>query len=109
MEQLNSMAAITVRVEGISFQYRLTEDDLSKVFGRYGELQSVEVGEDGSAARVWFKETKDADAAIRELHGKLLNGEEGSLVVTWATQDLSNICPYSILFYLDPFATFLEK
>ena len=90
-------AAISVRVEGISFQYRFTEDDLRKVFGRYGEIDSVEVQQDGSSAKIWFCSNDDADASIRELHGKYLNGEEGQLVVTWATQALSNICPYIIL------------
>ncbi|CAD7971866.1 unnamed protein product [Amoebophrya sp. A25] len=88
------MAAISVSVEGVKFQYRLTQDDLAKVFGRYGQLNSVEVHEDGSCARVWFEKRDDADNSIRELHGKQLQGgDEGSLVVTWATQDLSNICP----------------
>ena len=63
--------AINVSVEGTSFQYRLTEGDLKKVFTRYGSLGGVSVSPDGSVATVWFMEKTHADSAVKQLDGKV--------------------------------------
>merc|ERR1712093_967771 len=34
---------LSVRVEGLSFQYQFTEDDVRKVFSRYGDVVHVTV------------------------------------------------------------------
>lgn len=81
------MAAINVSVEGTAFQYRLTVDDLSKVFGRYGTLDDVSVSTDGSVATVWFRDPRHADMAIVDLNDKVLNGDEGKLCVTPCYRD----------------------
>jgi len=78
-------AAITVAVEGMKFQYQLTEDDLLKVFSRYGAVKSITVDESaGSSASITFQHTQDAQSAMNDLNGKVLNGLEGTLVIDWA-------------------------
>ncbi|CAE7447159.1 unnamed protein product, partial [Symbiodinium sp. CCMP2456] len=40
-----SEPAVSVSVEGMKFQYQLTEDDLHKVFSRYGSVKQIRVDE----------------------------------------------------------------
>lgn len=57
-----SEPAITVSVEGMKFQYQLTEDDLHKVFSRYGSVKSIRVDEAGASAMIIFEHIPDAQA-----------------------------------------------
>eukprot|EP00427_Karlodinium_veneficum_P011937 CAMPEP_0169097564 /NCGR_PEP_ID=MMETSP1015-20121227/19585_1 /TAXON_ID=342587 /ORGANISM="Karlodinium micrum, Strain CCMP2283" /LENGTH=529 /DNA_ID=CAMNT_0009158375 /DNA_START=151 /DNA_END=1737 /DNA_ORIENTATION=+ len=77
-------AAISVSVEGMRYQYQLTEDDLQKVFSRYGTVQQIKVDEVGTTALIHFGDYTYAQAAMNDLHGKVLNGLEGTLKITWA-------------------------
>lgn len=85
--------AIRVFVEGMQFQYQLTEDDLQKVFSRYGFVKSISVDEGGASASVNFSTFQQAQAAMNDLNGKVLNGLEGTLRITWATPPAS-LPPY---------------
>mmetsp|Transcript_103279 Transcript_103279/g.245991 ORF Transcript_103279/g.245991 Transcript_103279/m.245991 type:complete len:440 (+) Transcript_103279:130-1449(+) len=79
--------AITVSVEGMKFQYQLTEDDLHKVFSRYGAVKQIRVDEAGAgaSAQIIFEQFPEAQAAMNDLNGKVLNGLEGTLRIQWAS------------------------
>eukprot|EP00933_Yihiella_yeosuensis_P042540 TRINITY_DN37161_c0_g1_i1.p1 TRINITY_DN37161_c0_g1~~TRINITY_DN37161_c0_g1_i1.p1 ORF type:complete len:496 (-),score=142.30 TRINITY_DN37161_c0_g1_i1:100-1587(-) len=83
-------AAVNVSVEGMKFQYQLTEDDLMKVFSRYGAVKQIRVDEAGSSAVVIFHSFPDATAAMNDLNGKVLNGLEGTLRISWLQQPAPN-------------------
>eukprot|EP00397_Hematodinium_sp_SG-2012_P001820 GEMP01001825.1.p1 GENE.GEMP01001825.1~~GEMP01001825.1.p1 ORF type:complete len:379 (-),score=66.43 GEMP01001825.1:4021-5121(-) len=68
---------LAVRVEGLSFHYQLTDDDVRKVFSRYGHVQSVDVKHGGNLAYIQFLSTAHALAAIEDLDGKTLAGLKG--------------------------------
>merc|ERR1719498_1615851 len=76
--------AISVSVEGMKFQYQLTEDDLQKVFSRYGSVREIRVDEVGTMAQITFDDFNYAQAAMNDLNGKVLNGLEGTLRINWA-------------------------
>jgi len=77
--------AVNVTVEGMKFQYQLTEDDLHKVFSRYGTVKDIKVDEAGASSVITFHTFQDAQAAMTDLNGKVLNGLEGTLRLTWVT------------------------
>uniref|UniRef100_A0A7S1MJU3 RRM domain-containing protein n=1 Tax=Alexandrium catenella TaxID=2925 RepID=A0A7S1MJU3_ALECA len=74
---------VRVSVEGMKFQYQLTEDDIQKVFRRYGRVSRVTVDEACSSAMVTFQSAQEAQAAINDLDGKVLNGLDGTLRISW--------------------------
>lgn len=75
---------VTVCVEGIGFSYQLTNDDLFKVFSRYGTVTHVEVIlPEGNSATVFFSAYEEASRAIAALDGKELAGVKGHLRVSW--------------------------
>ncbi|KAF4677603.1 hypothetical protein FOL47_000558 [Perkinsus chesapeaki] len=88
---------VSVTVEGVNFSYQLTEDDLRKVFSRYGEVREVTVNPDGGSALIRFSTMAEADHAVRDLHGKMLNGVRGSLSVQWHTPNSGDFSPVSDL------------
>lgn len=63
-----------VRVEGLRFEYQLTEEDVRKVFARYGDVFGVRVEREGTAATVQFGQPHQAVAAQRDLDRKQLAG-----------------------------------
>ncbi|CAK0822895.1 unnamed protein product, partial [Prorocentrum cordatum] len=67
---------VSVSVEGMKYQYQLTEDDLQKVFSRYGAVAKIAVDEAGTSALITFQEFHNAQSAMADLHGKVLNGLE---------------------------------
>merc|ERR1719329_735432 len=75
--------SFTVSVENMKFQYQLTEDDLMKVFSRYGSVKRILVDEASSSATVSFYNLAEAQAAMTDLNGKVLNGLDGTLVLNW--------------------------
>lgn len=77
---------VRVSVEGMKFQYQLTEDDLHKVFSRYGSVRKIHVDEVGASASIIFGTYQDAQSAINDLNGKVLNGLEGTLSISWLNQ-----------------------
>mmetsp|Transcript_31445 Transcript_31445/g.72942 ORF Transcript_31445/g.72942 Transcript_31445/m.72942 type:complete len:485 (+) Transcript_31445:91-1545(+) len=76
---------VRVSVEGMKFQYQLTEDDIHKVFRRYGKVQNVTVDEACSSAMVTFQNAQEAQAAISDLDGKVLSGLDGTLRISWVS------------------------
>ena len=74
--------SVHVHVEGVSFHYNLTEDDLTRVFARYGQVRLVHVNLDGSSAVVHFGNPQEVLKAVADLDGKILNGVQGCLRVT---------------------------
>lgn len=68
---------LAVRVEGLSFHYQLTDDDVLKVFSRYGPVASVDVRQGGNLAYIQFMSIHHAFQAIQDLDGKTLSGLKG--------------------------------
>eukprot|EP00929_Paragymnodinium_shiwhaense_P108155 TRINITY_DN74479_c0_g1_i1.p1 TRINITY_DN74479_c0_g1~~TRINITY_DN74479_c0_g1_i1.p1 ORF type:complete len:392 (-),score=134.34 TRINITY_DN74479_c0_g1_i1:309-1484(-) len=69
-----------VRVEGLKFEYQLTDDDVRKVFARYGEVRHVSVDRDGTAATVQLEQPHQAMAAQHDLDHKQLSGMSGAFL-----------------------------
>eukprot|EP00930_Biecheleria_cincta_P086349 TRINITY_DN75658_c0_g1_i1.p1 TRINITY_DN75658_c0_g1~~TRINITY_DN75658_c0_g1_i1.p1 ORF type:complete len:586 (+),score=101.17 TRINITY_DN75658_c0_g1_i1:196-1758(+) len=98
--QPQSVAVISVSVEGMKFQYQLTEDDLHKVFSRYGSVQKIKVDEAGTSASITFQDMQQAQAAMTDLNGKVLNGLEGTLRLNWAPTESTP--PYNPYWHMPP-------
>lgn len=82
---------VTVCVEGIGFSYQLTNDDLYKVFSRYGNVTHVEIMmPDGNSANVFYGGYEEASRAIASLDGKELAGVKGHLRVSWGQLPSTN-------------------
>merc|ERR1719379_2340998 len=77
----------------MKFQYQLTEDDLMKVFSRYGGVKHIQVNDAGAAAQITFHSLQDATSAMNDLNGKVLNGLEGTLRLSWVSQGASAPAP----------------
>ena len=78
-EALTWKEALHVQVDDsehrpLSFAYRLTTDDVRKVFSRYGTIAAVAVNRESANARVLFKFPYEADDAQRALDGQPLTG-----------------------------------
>merc|ERR1711972_596341 len=66
-----------------------TEDDVRKVFSRYGEVTQVQVDREGTAATVMFGNYHHAVAAQRDLDRKQLAGmSDAHLRVEFAPQGI---------------------
>lgn len=74
---------VNVCVEGMKFVYQLTEDDLHKVFSRYGSVKEISVDEVGTGAQITFDSFPHAQAAMSDLNGKVLSGLDGTLRIQW--------------------------
>mmetsp|Transcript_79533 Transcript_79533/g.170478 ORF Transcript_79533/g.170478 Transcript_79533/m.170478 type:complete len:561 (-) Transcript_79533:41-1723(-) len=77
---------ISVSVDGMKYQYQLTEDDLQKVFSRYGTVKEIKVDEAGTTAQIEFQDFQNAQTAMNDLNGKVLNGLDGTLRLAWVNQ-----------------------
>mmetsp|Transcript_108135 Transcript_108135/g.312471 ORF Transcript_108135/g.312471 Transcript_108135/m.312471 type:complete len:380 (-) Transcript_108135:346-1485(-) len=71
---------LNVRVDGLKFEYQLTEDDVRKVFSRYGGVSSVNVDREGTKATVTFEQAHQAMAAQHDLDKKQLAGMSGAFL-----------------------------
>merc|ERR1719274_457709 len=71
---------LNVRVEGLKFEYQLTEDDVRKVFARYGEVFYVHVDREGTSATVQFENPQHAASAQHDLDHKQLAGMSGAFL-----------------------------
>jgi RNA recognition motif-containing protein len=81
MEQQTTKVAVSVK--NMTCNYRLTVDDLTTVFSRFGKLANVSVGAvDASAATIEFVDFQSAIKCVDSLNGKVLSGEKGTLVVS---------------------------
>lgn len=72
---------LNVRVEGLKFEYQLTEDDVRKVFSRYGDVAHVTVDREGVSSTVQFKQSHHAVAAQHDLDKKQLAGMSGAYLL----------------------------
>ena len=61
-------------IDGLEFSYQLTEDDLHRVFARYGSVVNISVSPDGSNSVITFASSFQANQATCELNGKQLAG-----------------------------------
>jgi len=80
---------LRVWITGLTYQYILTEEDVHTVFARYGAVVQVTVDEACRSALVTYDEAQDAQRAINDLNGKLLDGLNATLRVGWASQETS--------------------
>eukprot|EP00929_Paragymnodinium_shiwhaense_P029894 TRINITY_DN17046_c0_g1_i1.p2 TRINITY_DN17046_c0_g1~~TRINITY_DN17046_c0_g1_i1.p2 ORF type:complete len:389 (-),score=114.97 TRINITY_DN17046_c0_g1_i1:198-1364(-) len=71
---------LSVRVEGLKFDYQLTDDDVRKVFARYGEVTYVSVDREGTSAQVMLEMPHQAMAAQQDLDRKQLAGMSGAFL-----------------------------
>jgi len=71
---------LNVRVDGLKFEYQLTEDDVRKVFSRYGGVAGVNVDREGTKATVTFEQPHQAMAAQHDLDNKQLAGMSGAFL-----------------------------
>jgi len=78
---------VNVSVEGMKFQYQLTEEDLQKVFGRYGKVRYIRVDDSGSSAKITFTTVQECQTVMADLDGKVLNGLDGTLKITWSNPE----------------------
>jgi len=85
---------VSVSVEGMKFQYQLTEDDIHKVFARYGDIKAIRVDEAGASAKITFANYNDGHSAVTDLNGKVLNGLDGTLKVQWSNGPQNMASPY---------------
>ena len=77
---------VRVAVDGVGYSYHLTEDDLSKVFSRYGQVTQIELNPNGDGATIQYMNMNDAVQAVNDLDNKILTGTQGSLRVSWAEE-----------------------
>lgn len=94
---------LIISIDGVDFEYQFTREDLQKVFQRYGRLTGVDtLAPEFPFGRVWFRARMDAEAAIKDLDGKVLNGIHGRLRVNWdpysaqKMHDLGNSSPSTV-------------
>ncbi|KAF4648866.1 hypothetical protein FOL47_002708, partial [Perkinsus chesapeaki] len=94
---------LSMCVQGDDNYFQLSEDDLRKVFRRYGEVSIIEViGPEKDVAHVYYKQLTDAQNAVQDLNDKMLKGVEGVLRVAWGlyttpssfTNDITRIDGY---------------
>jgi len=71
---------LNVRVDGLKFEYQLTEDDVRKVFARYGEVVAVRMDREGTTSQVQFAQPHQAMAAQHDLDRKQLAGMAGAFL-----------------------------
>lgn len=71
---------LNVHVDGLKFEYQLTEDDVRKVFSRYGGVSGVNVDREGTKATVTFDQPHQAVAAQQDLDKKQLAGMSGAFL-----------------------------
>ncbi|EER19975.1 hypothetical protein Pmar_PMAR006872 [Perkinsus marinus ATCC 50983] len=63
---------LSMCVQGDEYYFQLSEDDLRKVFGRYGEVRLIEVtGPGRDVAHVYYEQLADAQNAIQDLNDKV--------------------------------------
>lgn len=80
MPGIDTPPPLNVRVDGLKFEYQLTEDDVRKVFSRYGGVRTVLVDREGTSATVLFDSAAQAVTAQRDLDGKQLAGMSGAFL-----------------------------
>ena len=70
----SSNSSVLLFVDGLDFNYQLTDEDLVKVFGRFGTIANVAVSQDGTNAVVTLGSQLQATRAVAELNGQQLAG-----------------------------------
>ena len=88
----SSTSSVAVYLEGGDHIYQLMEDDIFKVFSRFGPIQSVNLSQDLLSAVVVFASATQAEYAIAKLNGKLVQASLVLRVVPW-NQSSPNMTP----------------
>lgn len=88
----SSTNSVAVYLEGGDHMYQLMEDDIMKVFSRFGPIQSVSLSQDALSAVVVFASATQAEYAITKLNGKLIQQSLVLRVVPW-NQSSPNMTP----------------
>lgn len=97
---------LLVSIDGVDFEYQFTRDDLRTVFQRYGRILDVDtLSAQFPFGRVWFVERRDAEAAIRDLDNKILNGIHGRLRIIWDPYSIQKMQHQSTEIALDSLMT----
>merc|ERR1719326_1452823 len=86
---------LEVKVDGLQFEYQLTEEDVRKVFSRYGGVWNVSVNEDGTSAVVRFDDYVHAFAALGDLNNKQLAGMQGAYLRVRMMEELAQTNPWA--------------
>jgi len=73
-------SVLKVRVDGLKFEYQLTDEDVRKVFSRYGDVLEVKMDKDGTTSQVIFGQPHQAMAAQHDLDRKQLAGMSGAFL-----------------------------
>ncbi len=69
---------LSVRVEGMKFEYQLTEDGVHMAFSRPGWVSKVELNREGTKALVTFEQPHQAIAAQHVFDRMLIAGMSGA-------------------------------
>eukprot|EP00927_Polykrikos_kofoidii_P071190 TRINITY_DN67497_c0_g1_i1.p1 TRINITY_DN67497_c0_g1~~TRINITY_DN67497_c0_g1_i1.p1 ORF type:complete len:639 (-),score=107.93 TRINITY_DN67497_c0_g1_i1:105-2021(-) len=77
---------ISMSVEGMRYQYQLSDDDLQKVFSRYGTVLRIHVDPTAMIAHIIYEHFASAQAAVQDLNGKVLKGLDGKLKIAHVPQ-----------------------
>eukprot|EP00913_Durusdinium_trenchii_P032622 g30536.t1 len=86
---------LTVRVDGLKFEYQLTEDDVRKVFSRYGDVVLVKMDREGTTSQVQFAQPHQAMAAQHDLDKKQLAGMSGAYLTVEFAYPQGRNCRYT--------------
>jgi len=84
VESLSSLPVLSVSVDGMRFPFQLLQDDLLRVFSRYGNVRRVQVMAAGDIAEITFQDFASAWAAAIDLDRKALPELEATLCVQLA-------------------------
>jgi len=83
-ESLPSLPVLSVSVDGMRLPFQLLQDDLFRVFSRYGTVRRVQVMPAGDVAEITFQDFASAWAAAVDLDRKSLPELEATLCVQLA-------------------------
>jgi hypothetical protein len=100
----NAVTKVNLVVHEMIESYRLTKDDLSTVFGRYGQVVNITInGEQGAGAIIEFSDYDPAVQACQALNGKVLSEGKGTLMLSVIEEDaLTSITRSSTPTVCDP-------
>lgn len=82
------MTVLSISVDGMQIPFQLLQDDLFRVFSRYGTVHGIEVKPDGDAAEIAYQDFTAAWSAVVDLDKKLLPELGATLCVQLADRYL---------------------
>jgi hypothetical protein len=84
---------VLVYIDGAEYMYEMMEDDLYKVFSRFGTIESISIMEDCMSAIISYTTSVQAEYAIHQLNGRPLVGNQILRVVAWSNNSGSATIP----------------